>query len=297
MPVRALVYLGVESPRAREWLTFGPSVLGMEADEVTAGTVKLRMDDSDCRMMVYEGEQNRVRYLGWDVGNPEALDDFVVAAESRGLPYVVGSPDQCAARGAVGLVRMTDPVGFEHELVYGLHVTPKSFHPGRPMSGFVTGTQGLGHVVLVVPNVTVAEAFYMDMLGHRKSDEAYTPTGLNLKFYHYDPRHHSVALAAIPGMRGLHHVMIQVRELDDVGIAYDICRQQGLPISMTLGRHTNDRMVSFYVRSPAGFDVEYGWGAIEIDDQTWSVATLGRSSLWGHETGDRRPGALESVSP
>ena len=29
-------------------------------------------------------------------------------------------------------------------------------------------------------------------------------------------------------------------------------------ISSTLGRHTNDKMVSFYVRAPGGWDLEYG---------------------------------------
>lgn len=294
MAVRALGYLGVESPRAKEWLDFGPGILGMEAKEATAGTIALRMDDHSYRIAIYEGEHNRVCYLGWDVGSPDCLDQFVATADRTGLPYAVGTPEQCAERAVLGLVRVTDPVGFEHELFYGLQVAPRSFQPGRPLSGFVTGTQGLGHAVLIVPDAASAETFYMDVLGHHKSDEIHT--FLNLKFYYCNPRHHSLALAAVPGMRGLHHVMVQLRELDDVGIAYDLCRQQGLPISMTLGRHTNDQMVSFYVRTPAGFDIEYGWGATEVDEQTWSVAKYSRTSVWGHEMADLEPGALEPVT-
>ncbi len=50
----------------------------------------------------------------------------------------------------------------------------------------------------------------------------------------------------------------------------------------TLGRHVNDRMVSFYLQSPSGFGIEYGWDAIEVDDTTWSVRKYDRGSIWGH---------------
>lgn len=294
MTVRALGYVVVESPRAKEWLDFGPSILGMEATETTAGTIALRMDDHRYRIVVDEGEQNRLRYLGWDVGGPDGLDRFMAAAERSGLHYAVGTSEQCAERAVLGLVRVTDPVGFEHELFYGLEVAPRSFQPGRPLSGFVTGTQGVGHVVLFVPDMMSAEAFYMNVLGQQKSDEL--RASFAATFYHCNPRHHSLALVPTPGKRGLHHVMVQLRELDDVGIAYDLCRQQGLPISQTLGRHTNDQMVSFYIRTPAGFDIEYGWGAIEVDDKTWSVAHYSSTSVWGHEVMDLEPGAVESVA-
>ncbi|MFD0567797.1 hypothetical protein ACFQ2M_41870 [Kitasatospora saccharophila] len=33
--------------------------------------------------------------------------------------------------------------------------------------------------------------------------------------------------------------------------------------------HPNDHMFSFYVRTPSGFSVEYGWGGLLIDDATW----------------------------
>jgi len=51
---------------------------------------------------------------------------------------------------------------------------------------------------------------------------------------------------------------------------------------LTLGRHTNDQMFSFYVRSPAGFSVEYGWGARVIDDNKWQVQLHRTGSVWGH---------------
>ena len=50
-----------------------------------------------------------------------------------------------------------------------------------------------------------------------------------------------------------------------------------------IGRHPNDRMLSFYSRSPSGFDVEFGCGGTVIDDDTWAVQEISRASLWGHQ--------------
>ena len=55
-------------------------------------------------------------------------------------------------------------------------------------------------------------------------------------------------------------------------------------MAYTLGRHTNDHMTSFYVNTPSGFFIEYGWGARVIDPETWQPhETFDGPSLWGHE--------------
>ena len=42
-------------------------------------------------------------------------------------------------------------------------------------------------------------------------------------------------------------------------------------------------MLSFYVVSPGGFNVEFGWKGLMVDDDTWTVRTYsGRGELWGH---------------
>ena len=80
----------------------------------------------------------------------------------------------------------------------------------------------------------------------------------------------------------MHHFMLQLAELDGLGHAYDRCVKHGVAIAQTLGRHPNDRMVSFYAVTPSGFQVELGWGARTIDDATWRVETYDRLSEWGH---------------
>ena len=76
--------------------------------------------------------------------------------------------------------------------------------------------------------------------------------------------------------------------IDEVGLALDIAKGEGTRISSGFGKHTNDLMISFYMQTPSGFDIEYGYGAIEIDGDTWEVGVHYAPSIWGHR-GDLMP--------
>jgi catechol 2,3-dioxygenase-like lactoylglutathione lyase family enzyme len=128
--------------------------------------------------------------------------------------------------------------------------------------------------------------FYRDVLGMRMSDwirpqpERGVESHMNIAFLHCNPRHHTLAFWETKMPKRLHHFMLQVNVLDDVCATYYLCQQRGVPIDLSLGRHTNDKMLSFYMKSPFGFDVEFGWGAIEIDDETWTVQLHTNGSSW-----------------
>jgi len=66
-----------------------------------------------------------------------------------------------------------------------------------------------------------------------------------------------------------------------VGYALDRARDNGIPVTMGLGKHTNDRMISFYVRSPGGFEVEFGYDGVAIDEH-WRITRHTSASSWGH---------------
>jgi len=150
---------------------------------------------------------------------------------------------------------------------------------------FVTGDLGLGHVVLPVPpGSTEAFDFYTEVLGFRLRDSMRMPADppVWFRFLGCNPRHHSLALAPLPAAAGLVHLMVETASLDDVGAALDRCARRGAPVSGTLGRHANDHMVSFYVRTPGGFDIEYGTDGLLVDDATWISRETTAVSLWGH---------------
>ena len=296
--IRSLSYIGFTSPNAEKWLEFGPEILGLEvAGRAPDGAVRLRVDDAVHRIAVHPGASNDLAYLGWCVGGPAELESAISTLEKHGLEVHRGDSALAGLRSVGEVAWFIDPFGFRHELSWGLLQKPASFRPGRPISGFVTGDGGLGHAVLLVPNLQLAERFYTDVLGFKLSDRI--EAGISLRFFHCNGRHHTVAFAAIPGMVGMHHLMLEVASLDDVGKALDLCNARQVPLAMGLGCHTNDRMTSFYVRTPSGFEIEYGWGGRLVDDTSWVVGSYDAQSVWGHKQPAQplAPGIIRPFDP
>jgi 3,4-dihydroxy-9,10-secoandrosta-1,3,5(10)-triene-9,17-dione 4,5-dioxygenase len=103
-----------------------------------------------------------------------------------------------------------------------------------------------------------------------------------MRFLGANARHHSLALAPFPADTGIVHLMIETGSIDDVGRALDRASRRHAPVAASLGRHANDHMVSFYVKTPSGFDIEYGTGGRLVDDATWIARETTAISLWGH---------------
>ena len=178
------------------------------------------------------------------------------------------------------LISFSDPAGNRLEAFHGAEIDDTPFSPGRSISGFRTGALGLGHIVLTVERIDDVMPFYVDVLGFRLSD--YIEKPFRAYFFHVNPRHHSLALIET-GKNGVHHLMVELFSLDDVGQAYDIALAEER-VNVTLGRHTNDYMTSFYTRTPSSFMVECGWGGREVDPATWQPVEMHHGpSLWGHE--------------
>jgi 3,4-dihydroxy-9,10-secoandrosta-1,3,5(10)-triene-9,17-dione 4,5-dioxygenase len=82
---------------------------------------------------------------------------------------------------------------------------------------------------------------------------------------------------------GIVHLMMEVGNSDDVGLCLDRALRRKVPMSATLGRHVNDKMLSFYMKTPGGFDVEFGCEGLEVDDEGWVARESTAVSLWGHD--------------
>ena len=292
MSIQALGYLGVGSDKLDDWTQFATNWLGMQAVDRGAGLRAFRMDDRKQRLVIDRALAEGQRYFGWEVADAAALDALAAKLEAAGV-VVTREPASLAGQRFVrGLISFADPAGNRLESFYGAQIADEPFRPGRHIEGFRTGAQGMGHVLLLVPDAQAALAFYRDLLGFRISD--YMSAPVNAYFLHVNPRHHSVALVQAPVNR-MHHLMVELYSLDDVGQAYDITMQEPGRVVATLGRHSNDLMTSFYQRTPSDIYVEYGWGGREVDDAVWQpheVPTL--RSYWGHKglfeaLGDGRP--------
>ena len=219
--------------------------------------------------------------FGWEVADAAALDALARRLGAANIPVEAIPTTEAYLRGVHAGIAFADLTGTRLEAFHGAETTPEPFVPGRPISGFRTGALGLGHVVLNVESVEDLAWFYQDVLGFGLSDYILKP--FKAFFFHVNPRHHSLAMIEA-GRSGIHHIMMELLSLDDVGQAYDIATAKPGRIATTLGRHTNDYMTSFYARSPNEFMIEYGWGGRSIDPKSWQPVEMTYGpSLWGHD--------------
>jgi 2,3-dihydroxybiphenyl 1,2-dioxygenase len=281
MEIQALGYLGVGTAKLEDWTSLATQGLGLEAIDRGGGTQAFRMDDRRQRLVLDSTIPDRTQYFGWEVANADALDALATRLERAGV-LVQREPAALAdQRFATGLISFHDPMGNRLEAFYGAAVADTPFRPSRLISGFRCGPLGMGHVLVMAQNVTAALEFYRDLLGFRISDYMREP--LAAYFLHVNPRHHSLALVQAP-MNAMNHLMVELYSLDDVGQGYDLALMNREQIAATLGRHNNDLITSFYIRTPSDFLVEYGWGGRDIDDATWQPKELPSiASFWGHE--------------
>lgn len=290
--IRSLGYLRVEATDVGAWREFGVTVLGMvDGRGPDPDAAYLRMDDLPARILVVPGERDRLAATGWEVADPAALGRLTGVLEEAGAAVKPAGADELADRRVAQMVSVDDPFGNRLEFFCG--AASDNRPPLSPYgTRFVTAEQGMGHVVLPATDDAAALRFYTEVLGFRLRDSMRlhpemlgmppTERPLWMRFLGCGPRHHSVALAPIPAPSGLIHLMMETETIDDVGRAMDRCAKHGVPLISTLGRHANDQMISFYVRTPSGFDIEYGTGGRTVDDRTWVARQTTAHSVWGH---------------
>ena len=280
-----LGYLGFEVRDLAVWEPFAVDVLGLAVASRGEGTLDLRCDDRAARFFLTQGPADDVAFFGWEVDDDAALDALATRLGGSGVEVRAGTDEEARRRGVRRLLKLQDPSGHPLEIFHGASRATSPFASAHVISSFVTGNQGLGHVVISANEPERSMAFYRDLLGFRLSDRIACDIhgyAVDITFFHGGPRHHSVAIGG-PQRKRVHHFMLEVASMDDVGLAFDRALRGGVRITQTLGRHPNDRMFSFYAKTPSGFHFEYGWGGRTVDDATWKPTTYDHISEWGHQ--------------
>ncbi len=281
-PITALGYLGIQTTSLDAWADYGSGFLGLQLGERSREQAHFRMDDRACRIAVHQSaSESGIAYFGWEVADARALSDLAASLERAKVTITSATQSLREQRGVADLISFADPAGNRLEAFWGAAPAGSPFVAGRSISGFRSGAMGMGHAVLTVNHAEPLLKFYQDVLGFGLSDYILNP--FKAYFLHVNGRHHALALIET-GKAGVHHIMLEMLGLDDVGQAYDLAL--GVPdrIGTTLGRHSNDFMTSFYARSPSDFMVEVGWGGRTIDPANWQPfeVTAG-PSIWGHD--------------
>jgi hypothetical protein len=125
-----------------------------------------------------------------------------------------------------------------------------------------------------------------DVLGFRLRDSMRLPLSSRppgdgdpvwLRFYGCNPRHHALAFLPMPNPTGIVHLMVEVENSDDVGLTLDRALRRKVKMSATLGRHINDKMLSFY-EDTGRVRRRIRLRGLEVEDETGSRARVSPSA-------------------
>jgi 2,3-dihydroxybiphenyl 1,2-dioxygenase len=284
-----LGYLVLELPDPDTISSVLGDVVGLVPGQPAGDARTWRDDERAQRLVVAPGPANDAVAIGFEAVDGAAFDATVDRLRAIGADITDGTADDLRQRRVDRLVRATSPLGVDVEVVLGLADAKTPYSSPLVPGGFLTEGVGFGHVVFATTAFDESVRFLTDGLGLVQSDwlETELAPGINLevRFLHCNARHHTVALARAPFElpQRLHHVMFEANSRDDVGAAFDRAWAAELPIPNGLGRHDNDGMFSFYLQTPAGFQIEFGHGARVVGDDWDDDRRYDRISAWGHQ--------------
>jgi 2,3-dihydroxybiphenyl 1,2-dioxygenase len=297
--LKSLGYITISTNDIDRWRHFAFAVLGFaEGKGSDPSALYLRMDERAARIVVVPGETERVLTIGWEVRDRAALQRVKAALDGAGVAFKQLSLDEAEERRVEEAIAFEDPAGHTLEVFHGpvLDHSPVITPFGAK---FVTGDQGLGHVVVPAMDPNGLFDFYTDVLGFRSRGAFRVPLPkefgpVRVRFLGINERHHSLAIVPAAHMRDprVVHIMVEVDTLDAVGRALDRVNAEGFQLSSTLGRHTNDKMISFYVRAPGDWDIEFGTDGMRVDETYYTAEEITADSYWGHQWTGEMPAAM-----
>ncbi|MFF4113080.1 VOC family protein [Streptomyces sp. NPDC001714] len=284
-----LGYLVIETQRFGDWRRFGTDAIGMHHDDLDTGLMRFRLDDHECRFLLRRGPAEDVVALGWHLDDHTTFEQIEARVRAHGVPAVEGTTEEAKQRGVERLLRFPGPKGITQEI----YTTPVLATAPLTMlaSGWVTGDSGMGHVAITSAKPTLMRGYFNTVFDARLTDyidETISGVKLKIRFLRVNERHHSIAIAAVralpidPVRTRVQHLNIQAASLDDLARSYQRVHELGFDMALSVGRHTNDKELSYYARTPSGFEWEVGWNPIVVDESTWEPSTHQGISIWGH---------------
>ena len=246
------------------WRDLAADILATEiVDEGEAGRLYLRTDSWHHRIILEETGEDDLTAAGLRVAGVEEFAQLQQTLTAADIVYEHGSAELAADRRVLDIITLQDPAGNPLEIFHGPQVDAyKPFHPSRGMFGrFVTGDGGVGHMILRHNGLESAYNFY-SMLGMRGGVEYKFPgkdgATTDVLFMHCNSRDHTVAFGP-PSQKSINHLMIEVDNIDDVFLTHEKVQASKYPVMISLGKHANDHMFSFYFETPSGWLIEIGF--------------------------------------
>jgi 3,4-dihydroxy-9,10-secoandrosta-1,3,5(10)-triene-9,17-dione 4,5-dioxygenase len=297
--LKSLGYITISTNDIERWRHFAFGVLGFaQGKGPDPSALYLRMDERAARMILVPGDTERVINVGWEVRDRAALQRVKATLDGAGVPFKQLSQEEADARRVEETITFEDPAGITLEVFHGAVLDHSAVI--TPFGAkFITGDQGMGHIVVPASDPNGLFDFYTEVLGFRSRGAFRIPTPpefgpIRVRFLGINERHHSLAICPAMHQRdpGVVHIMVEVDTLDAVGQALDRINAEGIQLSSTLGRHTNDKMVSFYVRTPGDWDIEFGTEGMRVDETYYTAEEITADSYWGHQWVSDLPAAM-----
>ncbi len=261
--VTELGYVRFGVSNLAQWREFAEQLIGLEAfSEGNDKQLFLRNDNWHHRLELVEDGSDDLLGAGLRVAGAAEFADMQRTLSEAGIAFELGSAELANERHVLEVMTLRDPADNPIEIFHGPRVDAhKPFYPGRRMFGrFLTGEGGVGHMILRNAGLEEAYRFY-SVLGMRGGVEYKVPLPdgghAEVLFMHCNERDHTFAFGP-PSKKSINHLMLEVDNLDDVMMTQELVEASAYPVTISLGRHANDHMLSFYFASPSQWMVEIG---------------------------------------
>ncbi len=271
-----------------EWRNFVETLIGLEVfSEGDDKQLFLRSDIHHHRFELVEDGSDDLIGSGLRVAGADEFEKMQRTLEEAGVPFEVGSEELAAQRHVLEVMTLKDPADNPVEIFHGPRVDAhKPFYPSRRMFGkFVTGDGGAGHMIIRDAGLDKTYEFY-SLLGMRGGIEYHFPTPdggrAEALFMHCNDRDHTFAFG-LPTPKRVNHPMLEVDNADDVYMTHDLVEASDYPVTISLGKHANDHMFSFYFKNPSGWNIEIGHGGRPATHQSeyYTRDTYGHDRMTG----------------
>jgi catechol 2,3-dioxygenase-like lactoylglutathione lyase family enzyme len=292
-----LAYGRLRSPdldQQEEFLT----AFGMVRADRTATALYMRGTDPAHHIHVTELGEPKFVGIAFHAGS---LDDLEKLSRVDGASPIESIDEP----GGGKRVRLTDPDGYQVEVIYGMEQLPK-IPVNRPAVN--TGEDKLrranvlyrvergpshvkrfGHFVVMTPNFEKLLGWYREMVGFRCSDEVYADSRDNIvgSFNRLDRGddyvdHH--AFFCIRGDKsGLNHLSYEAADIDDIMTGHEHMKERGYEHFWGIGRHSLGSQVFDYWGDPWGRVHEH-WADTDVLNASVAPNLWGRGELngpWG----------------
>jgi 3,4-dihydroxy-9,10-secoandrosta-1,3,5(10)-triene-9,17-dione 4,5-dioxygenase len=274
-------YVVVTSTDLEAWREYATDVIGAMPVPGPDGVLHLRVDERRARIIVVAGTTDAFTATGWLMATEADFEDARKRLTDARVELRQASAEEKEIRCVTDMVGFADPAGNWHEIACGSISTPDRFVSPQG-ARFITGADGLGHVVLPAYDKLEEEtAFWISVMGFTRANSRTFPNGRKANFLSCNGRQHGLALAELDAPAKCHHLALEVATLDDCGYALDRAMQRKM-VRRNLGKHLNDNMVSFYLDTPGGFQIEYGFSD---GPPSWHPGVFFEDqggSHWGH---------------